>query len=89
MIVGLEKSRARGIVVLQYGGSLLELLPDDPDRLPVDYTAQVVASLERILNAHQMAVVSDTGCPVLLLLATHHHHMTSAQVRKMCAKFLT
>jgi hypothetical protein len=73
MIVGFKKSHARVIVVLQYGSSSLKLLPDDAYCLPVNYTAQVMAGLEGILDAHQMTVISNTSCPALLLLATHRH----------------
>jgi hypothetical protein len=38
-LIGLEKSHAGVIVVLQHDGSSLELLPEDPDRLPVNPTA--------------------------------------------------
>jgi hypothetical protein len=39
MIVRVKKYGARIIAVLQYVGSSLELLPDDPDCLPVNHTA--------------------------------------------------
>lgn len=68
-MVGLKKSHAGVIVILQYASSSLKLLPQNPDRLPVDHTAKVMAGLERILNAHQMTVVSNASRPVLLLLA--------------------
>lgn len=65
VVVGLKKSVARIVVMLQYVGGSLKLLPDDPDRLPVDYTTQVMAGLERILDAHQVTVVPDMSRPVL------------------------
>lgn len=60
--------------MLQYGSSPLKLLPDDPDCLSVDYASQVMAGLERVLDADQMAVVSDASRPVLLLLADYLPH---------------
>lgn len=65
--------------MLQYGSSPLKLFPDDPDCLPVDYTAQVMAGLERVLDADQMAVVSVASRPVLLLLATCRCDITSGE----------
>ena len=56
---------------------MLHLLPEDPGRLPVDHTAQIMADLERILDAHQMAVVPKASRPALLLLAGIPQQVTS------------
>lgn len=75
--VGLEQSDAGVVVVLQHDGGSLHLLPEDPDRLPVNHTAEIMADLERVLDAHQMAVVPDASRPPLLLLAAIPQQITS------------
>jgi hypothetical protein len=63
------KERDTGVcIILQYIGGTLKFLSEDLDAELVNNTAKIMGGLERVLDANEMPVVSNTSCPVLHVL---------------------